>query len=317
VTAALPRARRHGWLGAALAAIVVALVAPSVLSPYGLSIAFLVCLYVVLAEAWNLFSGYTGYVNFGYAGFVGLGAYGTAVAIWKYNLTWPVALALGGATPVLVGVIALPALRVRGAYFAIAMLGFAETARFLIAGKYLEPYTHGSVGIPLTPAITLATQFHLMYGLAVLTVLVTYWTSRSAVGLRLLAIRENETASRVLGIDTTLHKGVALLASAALTGVAGGLYAIQLSYIEPESVFSASLTLRAMLMAAFGGLGTVFGPVIGAVSFTLLIQFISTYLLEWHYVVTGAVLILIVLLIPDGMLPRLQRRFAHLRHRGL
>lgn len=310
--------RRSAWRPA-LVLLVLALVAamPEALSPYGLSVAVTICFYVVLAEAWNLFSGYTGYVNFGYAGFIGLGAYGCAVMIWKFGWPWPAALAVAGLLPAALSVVALPALRVRGAYFAIAMLGFAETARVLTGSKYLEPLTNGSVGIPLTPGIGISVLFYLMAAAAIATVAVTYAVARSEAGLRLLAIRENEAASRVLGIETTWYKGAALLTSAALTGVAGGVYAIFLAYIEPDGVFSASLTLQTMLMAAFGGLGTVFGPVVGAVSLTLVIQALSTYLLQWDFVVVGAVLIAIVLLIPEGVLPRLQRRFVHWRHRGL
>ncbi len=316
--AAPARPGSRGRPVALLAVLLAALAAaPAVLGPYGLSIGIIVCFYVVLAEAWNLFSGYTGYVNFGYAGFVGLGAYGCAVAIWKLGLPWPAGLAAAILVPAVTSLIALPALRVRGAYFAIAMLGLAETARVLTASRYLQRFTNGSVGIPLTPGLGVGSLFYLMAAAAVATVAVTYMVSRSVAGLRLLAIRENETASRVLGIETTCLKGWALLLSAALTGFAAGLYAIFLAYIEPDAVFSVSLTLEAMLMAAFGGLGTVFGPVIGAVALTLLIQAVSTYLLEWHYVVIGAVLIVIVLLIPDGVLPRLQRRLAHWRHRGL
>jgi branched-chain amino acid transport system permease protein len=310
--------RRPAWrpaLGLLVLAIVAAL--PAALSPYGLSVAVTVCFYVVLAEAWNLFSGYTGYVNFGSAGFIGLGAYGCAVMIWKFGWPWPAALAAAAVVPTAVSLVALPALRVRGAYFAIAMLGFAETARVLCGSKYLEPVTNGSVGIPLTPGLGITGLFYLMAATAAATVAVTYAVARGEAGLRLLAIRENEAASRVLGIETTWYKGAALLTSAALTGVAGGIFAIFLAYIEPDAVFSASLTLQTMLMAAFGGLGTVFGPVVGAVLLTLVIQALSTYLLQWDFVVVGAVLIAIVLLIPEGVLPRLQRRFAHWRHRGL
>jgi len=309
-------ARAAGVL-AAVAVLALVGLAPRGLSPYGLSVAILVWFFVTLAEAWNLFSGYTGYINFGYAGFVGLGAYGTAAALWRFALPWPVALAVGALVPVLASLIALPALRVRGAYFAIAMLGLAESMHFLTGSKYLAPWTNGSMGIPLPPGVSVQAQYYLMLATALLTVTVTYVVSRSLLGLRLLAVRENETASRVLGIPTTAYKALSLAVSAALTGLAGGIYAIHLAYIEPDAVFSASLTLRAMLMAAFGGLGTVFGPPLGAVVFTLLIQLISTYLLEWNIVVTGAVLILIVVGMPDGVLPRLQRQFLQLRHRGL
>jgi branched-chain amino acid transport system permease protein len=309
---------RQLWRGA-VGSIVVLVVfgLPLALSPYGLSVAILVWFFVTLAEGWNLFSGYTGYINFGYAGFVGAGAYGTASAIWRFGLPWPLALLMGALVPVVVSLVALPALRVRGAYFAIAMFGLAETTHFLTASKYLAPLTNGGLGIPLSPGVSVQTQYVLMAATALLTVGLTYTISRSVVGLRLLAVRENETASRVLGINATAYKGLALIASAALAGLAGGIYAIHLAYIDPDAMFSAALTLRAMLMGAFGGLGTVLGPPFGAVLFTLVIQFISTYLLEWNIVVTGVVLMLIVLLIPDGVLPRLQHRFLRLRHRGL
>jgi branched-chain amino acid transport system permease protein len=310
--------RRRALPLAAAAAVVAALTVlapPRLLSTYGLSVAFLVVFYVTLAEAWNLFSGYTGYVNFGYAGSIGLGSYTAAIAIWKFGIAWPLALALGGLLPAALSAVIAPALRARGAYFAIAMLGFAESVRLLVGSKYLAPLTNAGVGIPLPATIPLETQFHLMAGLMLLTVLVTYLVAGSEFGLRLLAIREDELACRVLNINVTLEKTLALVVSTFLAGVAGGIHAIYLSYIEPDAVFSANFTVQTMVMAAFGGLGTVTGPVLGGILFTLLDQFVTAYLLTWHFVIFGLALVAVILLLPDGIVPRLQRTTPALRRR--
>ncbi len=316
-TVGAPRSgARAVWLVAAAAVAVLTVVAPPrVLSVYGLSVAFLVVFYVTLAEAWNLFSGYTGYVNFGYAGSIGLGSYTTAVAMWKFGVSWPLAVALGGLVPGVLSAIIAPALRARGAYFAIAMLGFAESTRLLVGSKYLAPLTNAGVGIPLPPTIPLETQFHLMAALMLVTVLVTYLVAGSEFGLRLLAIREDELACRVLNINVTLEKTLALVMSTFLAGLAGGIHGIYLSYIEPDAVFSANFTVQTMVMAAFGGLGTVSGPVLGGILFTLVDQFVTAYLLTWHFVIFGLALVVVVLLLPDGIIPRLQRSTPRLRRR--
>jgi branched-chain amino acid transport system permease protein len=316
-TIAAPRSGpRAVWLLAvACIAVLVVLAPPRVLSTYGLSVAFLVVFYVTLAEAWNLFSGYTGYVNFGYAGSIGLGSYATGVALWKFGLSWPIAVLLGGIVPAAVSAIIAPALRARGAYFAIAMLGFAESTRLLVGSKYLAWLTNAGVGVPLPPTIPLETQFHLMAALMLLTVLVTYLIAGSEFGLRLLAIREDETACRVLNIDVTIEKTVALAVSTFLAGLAGALHAIYLSYIEPDAVFSANFTVQSMVMAAFGGLGTVSGPVLGGILFTLVDQFVTGYLLTWHFVIFGLALVIVVLMLPEGIIPRLQRTMPRLRRR--
>jgi branched-chain amino acid transport system permease protein len=309
---------RGVWLlGLAAAGLLAVVAPPHLLSAYGLSVAFLVFFYVTLAEAWNLFSGYTGYVNFGYAGSIGLGSYTAAIAIWKFGLAWPLALALGGLLPAALSAIIAPALRARGAYFAIAMLGFAEATRLLVASKYLAGLTNAGVGIPLPPTIPLDTQYRVMAALALGTVLVTYLVAGSEFGLRLLAIREDEVACRVLNINVTLQKTLALVMSTFLAGVAGGLHAIYLSYIEPDAAFSANFTLQTMVMAAFGGLGTVTGPALGGILFTLVDQLVTAYLLTWHFVIFGLTLVVVVLLLPEGIIPRLQRSTPALRRRTL
>jgi branched-chain amino acid transport system permease protein len=312
------RGARAAWLvaGAALAVSALTIVGPPrVLSTYGLSVAFLVVFYVALAEAWNLFSGYTGYVNFGYAGSIGLGSYTAAIAIWKFGLAWPLAVLLGGLFPAALSAVIAPALRARGAYFAIAMLGFAESTRLLVGSRYLQALTNAGVGIPLPPTIPLETQFRLMAGLMCLTILVTYLMAGSEFGLRLLAIREDELACRVLNINVTLDKTLALVLSTFLAGLAGALHAIYLSYIEPDTVFSANFTVQTMVMATFGGLGTVSGPVLGGILFTLVDQFVTAYLLTWHFVIFGLALVIVVLLLPEGIIPRLQLRLPRLRRR--
>lgn len=304
-------------LVAGLSVLLVVLVLPGVLSPYGLSVAVLVFFYIALAEAWNLFSGYTGYVNFGYAAFIGLGAYGAAVSIWKFGWTWPLAILVAGLVPTCVSLMVALVLRARGAYFAIAMLGVAESARLLVASKYLRSLTNAGVGIPVISDLSLTGQYFLTSTIAVAAVLLTHGVARSEFGLRLLAIREDELASRVLNINVTAHKVVTLAMSAGLAGMAGGAHAIYLAYIEPDAVFSANFTLQVMVMGAFGGLGTVMGPVFGAVLFTLVDQMVTASLLTWHFVVFGLSLIAVVLLLPDGVLPWAQKRRPEWRIRGL
>jgi branched-chain amino acid transport system permease protein len=269
-------------------------------SGYVVSLVLLTFMYAVLASSWNLISGFTGYVSFGHAGFYGIGAYAAGILLAKRLMAWPAAALVAGLAAVLLALLpGYPALRLRCPYFAIAMLGLAETVRVAVTAA--EPLTGGGKGLTLPPTLNLIPAYYAMGLLAALAVATTYAVATSPVGLRLLAIREDEVAAEVVGLRTTVHKLAAFCASAAFAGVAGGLYAWYVGYIDPVTVFASGVTVRAIAMTMFGGQGTVWGPVIGAVVLTSTAEAFWARFPFLHTALFGALIVAILLFLPGGV----------------
>jgi branched-chain amino acid transport system permease protein len=312
---AIKEGRRIGIIALLISAAVL-LALPYVANAYVVTLVFLLLMWVTLASSWNLLSGYTGYVTFGHAGFFGVGAYAAAVLITTYRWEWWLACLAGGVLCVVLAVIiGWPALRLRGPYFAIALLGLSEVGR--IVATVWEPVTRGGLGISLPPVADLLADYYLMLVLAVLATALVYVIATSKTGLRLLAIREDETAAEVVGVPTTRYKLLAFTLSALFPGLAGGLYAWHTSYIDPATVFSVTISVRTIASAMFGGAGTVFGPVIGAVLLNLLAEVLWVRFPYLHPVLFGGLIMLIVLAMPGGIMALLQKRGIIPRSRHL
>jgi len=302
-------AGRLATAGAALAVVlVVALVAvPLVGTGYAVTLLLLTFMYTTLASSWNLISGFTGYVSFGHAAFYGTGAYTAGILLAKRLAPWPVAALLAGlAAALLALVLGYPALRLRGPYFAVATLGLAEVVR--VAVTVAEPLTGGGKGLTIPPTLNLIPAYYAMGLLAALTIATTALVAASPAGLRLLAIREDETAAEVCGVRTTRHKMAAFCTSALFAGVAGGLYAWYASYIDPVTVFASGVTVRAIAMVMFGGQGTVWGPVLGAAVLTAAGESLWTRFPFLHTALFGALIVAVLLAFPGGVLALLQER---------
>ena len=233
-------------------------------------IATTVAMFVVLASGWNIIGGLTGYASFGNIAFFGLGAY--TVGVLVADLGWPFGLALLVA-PVVAAVFALivglPLLRLRGHYFAVATLGVGVAVGEVVNNT---GQLGASTGLFLPIVRSDLAFFYLMLGAAVLAVLTTWIILRTRFGYGLLAIRENEEAAAVIGVNTTFYKVAAFCIAAALTGLAGGIFAQWSSFINQENVFAISDNVQMILMAVVGGAGTVLGPVAGAIALELIIQ---------------------------------------------
>jgi branched-chain amino acid transport system permease protein len=299
--------KQRGLLGGLLVGALLLAALPFLANPYVVSLAFLLLMWVALASSWNLLSGYTGYVSFGHAGFFGVGAYTAAILITTYRWHWLVACLAGGVLCILLAlIIGWPALRLRGPYFAIALLGLSEVGR--IVASVWEPVTRGGLGISLPPESDLLADYYAMLALAALATVLVYAIATSKTGLRLLAIREDETAAEVVGVPTTRYKLLAFTLSAVFPGVAGGLYAWQTSYIDPATVFSVSISVRTIASAMFGGVGTVIGPVLGAVLLNLLAEVLWVRFPSLHPVLFGGLIMLTLLVMPGGIMALLQKR---------
>ncbi len=295
-----------------VAALVVVLVAlalyPTVASGYGIRFTLQLFMWVALAQSWNLISGLTGYVSFGHVAFFGTGAYAAAILVTPHGWHWLPASLMGGVAAVILAlIIGYPCLRLKGPYFAISMLGLNEVMRVLVS--YFEGLTGGGSGLSL-PTQPVSVQIYYAMGLAAVGVTgVAYLIITSRLGLRFMTIREDEVAAEAMGINTARYKLYAFLLSAFVPGVVGGFFARDTGYIEPISVFPLIITVTMIVMALFGGKGTVWGPVLGAVTLFVLQELVWARFLYFYQILFGAIIIVVVLLMPRGILGILQERY--------
>jgi branched-chain amino acid transport system permease protein len=281
-----------------------------------------VFMFIALATAWNLIGGFTGYPWFGQVGFFGLGAYATALFMYHLHWSFWLSLALSALVAGLfAGLIGAPLLRLKGHYFAIATLGVAEGLREVVLN--LPKVTGGGGGLTI-PALGpgASTQwlgndgFYLLFlVIAVGSIAVALAVSRSRAGYALRAINQDEDAAAAMGINTTRAKTLAFSCAAALTGVVGSAAAFQIQAIYPEPSFDARITELSVIMVMLGGAGTVLGPIIGAIA----VQYMSEWLREnytnAHTFILGGLIILTVILMPQGFVNYLHdaiktRRFS-------
>ena len=296
-------------MAAAILSVLAALAAyPVVGTGYGVRSVQQIFMWIALAGSWNLISGLTGYVSFGHVAFFGAGAYAGAILVASAGWPWPLAALAGGAAAVVLAVvIGYPCLRLKGPYFAIAMLGLNEVLRALVS--YFEGLTGGGNGLSLPTLDASVSIYYVMGVLAVVVTAMSWLIVTSRFGLRLMTIREDEVAAEAMGIDTFHHKLAALLLSAVGPGVAGALMARDQGYIEPISVFPLAITVTMIVMALFGGKGTVFGPVLGAAALFVAQEIVWARYPYVHPLLFGAIIVGVVLLMPRGVLGLLQQRY--------
>jgi branched-chain amino acid transport system permease protein len=285
-------------------------------------LATITAMFIVMATAWNIIGGITGYAAFGNVAFFGIGAYTTGMLIakarWPFLLSLPLAPIVAAAFAALVG---LPLLRLRGHYFAVASLGVGVAVGELVQNiDYRgQPVFGGASGLFL-PIYSIDNRglffFYLMLAAAAASIAVTWLVLRSRFGYGLIAIRENEEAAAVLGVNTTAYKVAAFSLAAALTGLAGGIFSQWNVFINQDNAFPIEYNVQMILMALLGGTGTVFGPAAGAVLLQLLIQFLGGTLpisIDIPFVSTtarpvvaqiilGLLLVAVVIFVPRGII---------------
>jgi len=281
---------------------------PLYASGYGLRLMLQLFMWIALAQSWNLISGLTGYVSFGHVAFFGTGAYATGLLIARLGWGWiPASLGGGAAAAILAVVIGWPCLRLKGPYFAIAMLGLNEVLRVL--ASYFEGLTGGGLGLSLPTLDATRPIYYAMGAVAGSVTALAYVIVTSRFGLRLMTIREDEVAAEAMGIDTFRYKLYAFLLSAVFPGIAGGLAARDQGYIEPLSVFALTTTITMIAMVLFGGKGTIWGPVLGAVLLFALQELVWARFIYLHQLLFGAAMVAVVLAMPRGILGVLQQRY--------
>ncbi len=267
---------------------------------------FLICLHTTLSQSWNILAGFAGQTSLGHAAFFGIGAFVTRT-LWLDETPFSLAFIAGGlAAAAFAMLIGAPTFRLRGAYFAIGTLGVAEVLRITVSQNV--PFISSMPG-PLMASYELAPRYYLALGLAIATTGAAYLLLRSPWSLGILAVREDEGAAQAMGVHVLRHKLLALALSSFFAGLAGGVFAFQQISYYPSAPFSALWTFDALLIAFVGGLGTLAGPVIGAIFFILVRQQLAVTLVEIHQVVFGIFFIVIVLVFPGGLV----EAWRHLR----
>jgi branched-chain amino acid transport system permease protein len=277
-----------------------------------------VLLWAVLSLAWNILCGYSGYFSFGHAAFWGLGAYTVALGMINFDLTPWLGIPLGAIVGAIAGaLIGFPTFRLRGHYFALAMLAYPLATLYVF--QWLG---YQEISLPMRRE---APVFYMQFAdprayvvlalvLLVAALLISLRVETSRFGRALLAIKQNEPAAEAAGIDTWRWKMRAIMLSGALAGMAGGLYAVVLLVITPESVFGMLVSAQPLIFALFGGIGSLWGPLIGAVVLVPLAEGLNGELGDVlpgiQGVVYGVAIIAIILCAPEGVYWRLRDRFA-------
>ena len=268
----------------------------------------MICLYAMLGMGLNVLTGYTGLVSLGHAGFYGIGAYTCALLQVKGGLNFWLALLAAGVFSALIGLLlGLPSLRLSGSYLSIVTLGFCEIIQMIL--KQWESVTNGNYGVRNIPKpVFFGIELNLANGGFLVLILVLMSLTgfaclalrKSNTGRAFFAIRDDELAATMMGINTSRYKIISFVISAFITGLAGGFYSVVNGYIEPTNfVFNVSILILSVVIV--GGLGTIRGMVFGAVLLQLFPE-VFRFLNEWRFVVYGLLLVLMMRFRPQGAL---------------
>jgi branched-chain amino acid transport system permease protein len=293
-------------------------------SPFQQRLGALVLLYAIAASAWNVVGGYAGQISVGHVVFFGCGAYAALAMFNHFGLPPIVGVPVGIAVSVLIAaVIGVPTLRLSGHYFSMATIAVAELARLVTTNTEALGAAVGLSG-PTLPRNVLDLSFtsalpyyYLFLAVLVITLAITWQMERSRMGYYLRAIKDSERAARSLGARTARYKLYAFMLSAGLTSVAGALYAMMFGFVDPESGLGILISVKMLIMAALGGAGLLFGPLVGA-AILVPLEEISNNLLGGKgagltFVLYGAIITLIARFRPEGLLGLLPKRRKSLK----
>ncbi len=279
--------------------------------------------YIALGQAFNIFLGLTGYVDFGYVAFLGLGAYGMGIAIQNFSHLGVVAIPIGIVLAVVMSIllslaVGAVALRLRGAYFAIATIGVNEGFRYLVEGVRLWGGTEGMIlsgfmrktfGREMTNFFSTFLADVLVIIIAFSAAVITIAILNRKMGYALLALREDEDAAKVMGINVTKYKIMAFITSAGFAGLIGATaWTLKLTYIFPEDVFNIHYTVEAIVIVMLGGAGTLLGPMIGGLIYGLMKYYLSVIFPGIQLLILAPILIAIVVAFPDGLMGYIKKK---------
>ena len=302
------------WTGVvALAVVAAAAALPVYDQGYYLALALNIVLYAALCTAWTLFSGPTHYVSLATAAFFGIGTY--AIGLGLDHLPFPILVLIGGAgAAMLAGLVGVATLRISGVYFVIFTFGLAELIRQIVS--YTQIKLSNRMGLYV---FTDFTEKHIYWMLLALTVAVflTGWLiNRSRLGFAMRIIGNDETVARHSGINTAQLKIILFMISGVFIGMGGAILAPRYAYVEPPSAFNPMISFQVVIMALLGGTRRLWGPLVGVIPFTIVMDFVSVRFPNDTSIVMGIAFLLIVYLLPDGIIGRLEQLWAWIcRHR--
>jgi branched-chain amino acid transport system permease protein len=267
--------------------------------------------YAILAQGINVIYGFTGYLPFGYVGFFGAGAYGTGLAIVHFGVSPWLAVAFGGGAGALLALLLTPLLRLAGAYFAIASLAAAEAVYYVISNPSVTSVTKGPYGLNLAAAYNPTQSYWALVVVLAIALAAVVYLRRSRFGMALRAIRSDPVSAEVAGVHVIRDRAMAWTVSGLLAGLAGGAWAWAISVFYPDSVFDLTISIFAIVFALFGGMGTVWGPLLGTVVLYGLYNDIGISQPQYFQLIYGLLIIALVLFLPDGvpaLIPALRRK---------
>ena len=289
--------------------LAVLVILPHLASRYVVNVLLLVCVYVALASMWNLLAGYSGMVSLGQQMFIGLGGYTLAVFSLYYGVPIFLSVFLGGVVSVILALsISMSVFRMKGVYFAIGTWVIAEALGICFSNW---GYVRYGMGLFIQPAYRLS-MVSIYYG-AVITCLVSlglvYFLLRSKLGLALMAIRDDDGASEALGVNIFRCKLTCFLIGAFITGTAAGILYLNTIFIQPFEAFGIGWTVKLLFIVIIGGIGTIAGPIVGAIIFVLLQQFLSEYV-GYNLIILGGITIAVIFFAPTGIIGTLQKKWG-------
>ncbi len=283
-------------------------------SPNVVKLIFITALWTTTSLAWNLLGGFAGQVSFGFAVFYGLGAYVSALLINAGRSPWIAFLGAAGAAVLASFLVGLPTFRLRGPYFAIATIGVGEAVRVVMNNLDITGGASGYRVVESGPFRQLE-HYYTALALVTLAVIVSSFIASSKFGLALRAINQDQDAAAAVGVNPYLCKLWAHAIAAALTGMAGGVFARYALFIYPGGVFAFQTSISILLMPVIGGIGTVSGAVLGGIIFGVVEEQLVAKFPNVHLLLYGALLMLIILFEPDGLVGLLRRAGRLFRRR--
>ncbi len=292
--------------------IIVSLILPVIFdySPYFQGLLIFVMLWVILGSSWNLLAGYTGLVSFGHAAYFGIGAYAAAIPFLHFGISPWWGLLTGGIAAVILGyLLGIVVFRLRGPYFALGTLATAEILRIIFGEEGW--LTNGHTGILyMTTWVSKYPYYYIALALALGAVFSVKFIMKTKAGFYFLSIREDQDAAEALGINTKKYKNIATIVSTFWAGMAGAFYVIYMGFIDPEVVFSLhNISIITILVGIIGGVGTVWGPAVGAIVMVFLQELLRSsffgiapdWISKFHSLAFGLVVIFVILYMAGGI----------------
>ena len=291
---------QFAWL---LAAGVGLALLPLVLDPYWTRFAVFVFINIGLASAWNVIGGFAGYPSFGHSVFFGLGAYTGAILTVRYGLPFWTTLPLAGLAAGIFSLLFMPLFKQRGFYFALSTLAAALAVEAVVRSwTWVRGYKTSDHGWNLPNDMSVIFFYYLGLALLLACLASILVLIASRVGMALRAIHRDETVAASVGVDCARYKTIAFAFSAVWPGVFGAMYGPFLVYISAETVFDMKITLNMIVYSVFGGVGTFLGPIVGGVLLSAIDQIAWAHFLDYHSMIYGVVIVLIITFSPGGVL---------------